>query len=362
MAAEAGKRERQKSLYDLLGIAPSANAAELRRAYRQNARLCHPDLYPGDTAAASRFIHLKKAYDLLSDHQARARYDARLRREQERRVSPARVWFSAWSAGQADPATLARLREHDRMALAASLGAPQALAKLLDDPSPAVAASVVANPAASAPLVARGAAHAHWSVRRAAAARPDCPIPSLLRLAGDRERLVRLAVARNPAAPETALGAVRTHDDHDGAIALALARHPHTPDRLLALLAAHATEATEAALVERVPASRPALEVLATRPGGTRTMTAQALVAALDLVAALGLRHALSLWDESEARARGAGFWPPEVPAAWAACLGAARAARLRGRLHTALKALAVDAALDDESLPGRRGGDTTRG
>ena len=362
MTAQAVRTTKRATLYDLLGIAPTADTADLRRAYRQCARLCHPDLYPGDPAAAERFIHLKKAYDLLSDRQARARYDARLSRERERRVSPAQVWFSAWSASNLDVATLGRLREHDRMALASSLNAPRALARLLEDPSPAVAASVVGNPAADAALVARGAAHAHWSVRRAAGARSDCPPAALLRLAGDRERLVRLAVARNPAAPGDALGAVRTHDDHDGTITLALARHAQTPDRLLAVLALNANEAAEAALVERVPPSRPALEVLATRAGGTRTMTAQALVAALDLVSGLGLRRALTLWEECEARARQGGYWPPALPAAFVECLGSQRAVRLRGRLPAALTALAVDDALAGEPPAAGRAGTAHHG
>ncbi len=341
-------KKKQETLYDLLGIAPTATSDEVRRAYRQSARRCHPDLHPEDAGAPARFIHLRKAYDLLSDTATRARYDARLMRERHRRAEPARAWFSSWNAQR--PAPLDQLAEHNRMALARSLQDTRALGALLGDPAPAVAVSVMLNPAASPGLIERGAAHHHWSVRQAAASRPDCPIQALQRLAGDPQRLVRLAVARNPAAPATALAGIRLHDDHDGALGLALARHPHAPDRLLAALAAQATETVEAALVERVPPSRPALEVLANRTDGTRPLSAQALLAALDLVAALGLRDTLQGWEEAAARARRAGFWPPEAPPAFVAVLGATRAARLRGRLEKALTALAVDAAVEGES------------
>jgi hypothetical protein len=344
------QKKQSVTLYELLGITPGADAVEVRRGYRQSVRLCHPDLYPDDPTATARFIHLKKAYDLLSDDHARARYDARLARETERRATPLRTWFAAWSTAGAGSTPLQTLGEHQRMALAGSLKDTAALERLLADPSPAVAACVLDNQWAGPALLARGAVHPHWSVRRAAAARPECPLPALQRLSGDRERLVRLAVARNPAATESVLAGVRHHDDHDGAIALALARHPRTPDRMLANLAAQATEPVEAALVERVPPSRPALEVLATRPGGTRTVTAQALVAALDLVASLGMQQAQALWAESVDRAHQAQFWPPALPVQFEECLGPARSMRLRGRLNMALATLALGLTREGET------------
>jgi hypothetical protein len=77
-----------------------------------------------------------------------------------------------------------------------------------------------------------------------------------------------------------------------------------------------------------------------------RALTAQALVAALDLAGTLGLERSLALWERQAQLARRARFWPPELPAEFITCLGQARAARVRGRLEKALRALSVDAAL----------------
>ena len=45
----------------------SANADEIRKAYRKLARKYHPDLNPGDKAAEDRFKKVQEAYDVLSD-------------------------------------------------------------------------------------------------------------------------------------------------------------------------------------------------------------------------------------------------------------------------------------------------------
>jgi DnaJ-class molecular chaperone len=47
-----------------LGVGPQASADELKTAYRQRARECHPDLNPGDPEAMNRFLALQEAYDV----------------------------------------------------------------------------------------------------------------------------------------------------------------------------------------------------------------------------------------------------------------------------------------------------------
>ncbi|MBI3128224.1 MAG: J domain-containing protein [Candidatus Tectomicrobia bacterium] len=59
-----GGSDRQKALA-LLGLAPGAERAEVRRAYRQLAFLCHPDRHPGRPEMARRFQALSEAYCLL---------------------------------------------------------------------------------------------------------------------------------------------------------------------------------------------------------------------------------------------------------------------------------------------------------
>lgn len=58
--------------YQVLGVPPTANAEQLKRAYRARARERHPD--QGGSAAA--FAELQEAYALVSDEQNRADYDA----------------------------------------------------------------------------------------------------------------------------------------------------------------------------------------------------------------------------------------------------------------------------------------------
>jgi molecular chaperone DnaJ len=61
-------------LYVVLGVAPTATTAELRRAYRRLALQHHPDR--AGPASAPTFARIAEAYGLLSDPGARAAYDA----------------------------------------------------------------------------------------------------------------------------------------------------------------------------------------------------------------------------------------------------------------------------------------------
>lgn len=63
-----------RSFYDLLGVAPSADLPAIKAAYRQLALRLHPDVNPAPDAA-QRFAAVAAAYDVLSDAAARALYD-----------------------------------------------------------------------------------------------------------------------------------------------------------------------------------------------------------------------------------------------------------------------------------------------
>lgn len=66
------------TLYELLGVAPSCTVDELRRAYRRRARELHPDITDTDTGPA--MAELNAAWKVLSDRDARSRYDEALHR------------------------------------------------------------------------------------------------------------------------------------------------------------------------------------------------------------------------------------------------------------------------------------------
>ncbi len=61
--------------YELLGVGRDASSDDLKRAYRQLAREFHPDANPNDAQAEAKFKEISEAYAVLSDDQARARYD-----------------------------------------------------------------------------------------------------------------------------------------------------------------------------------------------------------------------------------------------------------------------------------------------
>lgn len=67
------------SLYDDLGVRPTATHDEIRRAFCRQARWLHPDVNPSRTADV-RFRRLHRAYAVLRDPATRAEYDAEMRR------------------------------------------------------------------------------------------------------------------------------------------------------------------------------------------------------------------------------------------------------------------------------------------
>ena len=67
-----------RDYYEVLGVARSANADEIKRAHRKLALQYHPDRNK-DKSAASRFAEIQQAYEVLSDEDKRKRYDEFIR-------------------------------------------------------------------------------------------------------------------------------------------------------------------------------------------------------------------------------------------------------------------------------------------
>ena len=61
--------------YKTLGIAKSATADEIKKAYRKLARKLHPDLNPNDKVAEQKFKELNEANEVLSNVENRKKYD-----------------------------------------------------------------------------------------------------------------------------------------------------------------------------------------------------------------------------------------------------------------------------------------------
>lgn len=64
-----------KSLYDTLDVSSSASEAEIKKSYRKLARQYHPDVNK-DPGAEEKFKEINAAYEILSDKNKRAQYDA----------------------------------------------------------------------------------------------------------------------------------------------------------------------------------------------------------------------------------------------------------------------------------------------
>src|SRR5207247_7390089 len=62
-------------LYGILGLTPRATANEVKSAYRRLARKHHPDVSASPDSAA-RFVHISRAYEVLSSPRRRAAYDS----------------------------------------------------------------------------------------------------------------------------------------------------------------------------------------------------------------------------------------------------------------------------------------------
>lgn len=65
----------KRDYYDVLGVGKSADATEIKKAYRKLAMKYHPDKNPGDKEAEEKFKEINEAYEVLSDETKRRNYD-----------------------------------------------------------------------------------------------------------------------------------------------------------------------------------------------------------------------------------------------------------------------------------------------
>ncbi|MFO7264954.1 MAG: molecular chaperone DnaJ [Limnochordales bacterium] len=65
----------KRDYYEILGVSRDASQEEIKKAYRRLARQYHPDVNKDDPQAEEKFKEINEAYRVLSDPEARARYD-----------------------------------------------------------------------------------------------------------------------------------------------------------------------------------------------------------------------------------------------------------------------------------------------
>ncbi len=61
--------------YDVLGVARSASAGEIKKAFRQLAKKYHPDHNKTDPKAKERFAEANSAYEIIGDEDKKAKFD-----------------------------------------------------------------------------------------------------------------------------------------------------------------------------------------------------------------------------------------------------------------------------------------------
>ncbi|NQX82685.1 MAG: molecular chaperone DnaJ [Flavobacteriaceae bacterium] len=65
----------KEDYYETLGVSKSANASEIKKAYRKKAVQYHPDKNPDNKQAEEKFKSAAEAYEVLSNDEKKAKYD-----------------------------------------------------------------------------------------------------------------------------------------------------------------------------------------------------------------------------------------------------------------------------------------------
>ncbi|MDX2128139.1 MAG: molecular chaperone DnaJ [Chloroherpetonaceae bacterium] len=65
----------KRDFYEVLGVAKSAGAEDIKKAYRKLAMQYHPDRNPNNKQAEEKFKEINEAYEVLSNEEKRRRYD-----------------------------------------------------------------------------------------------------------------------------------------------------------------------------------------------------------------------------------------------------------------------------------------------
>lgn len=98
-----------KDCYKILGVSHNATAAEIKKAFRQKAKLLHPDITQGDDV---QFRELLTAYQTLSDLRSRSLFDESYSYKQytqERKKRKSEFDYKTWLLERNDDESHAKL-------------------------------------------------------------------------------------------------------------------------------------------------------------------------------------------------------------------------------------------------------------
>lgn len=98
MARRKIRYETSNDYYAFLGVAATATAEEIQRAFRSRAKQLHPDLNKErETWAKEQFQQLNEAYGILSDADSRGEYD------RQRNAASGKAWWDVPQAPRDPP-------------------------------------------------------------------------------------------------------------------------------------------------------------------------------------------------------------------------------------------------------------------
>ena len=99
--------------YQVLGVSPSASAAEIKSAYRSLVKQHHPDASESLGDDPERILEINAAWELLGDSEARQRFDAGRTQRSARATAQARASSGKRRRGAADDAEFCLLYTSD---------------------------------------------------------------------------------------------------------------------------------------------------------------------------------------------------------------------------------------------------------
>jgi len=88
----------QRDYYKILGVAKNAKPKDIKKSYRERAKIFHPDANSGSKKSENQFKVLSEAYSILSDAKKRKEYD----RKRSQQGATGRRSSKGWGSPSAD--------------------------------------------------------------------------------------------------------------------------------------------------------------------------------------------------------------------------------------------------------------------
>ncbi|XP_046880106.1 dnaJ homolog subfamily C member 4 [Hypomesus transpacificus] len=79
MLSQSSAHKTAVNYYELLGVKSNASIEEIKNAFFDKSKKCHPDSDPSNPGLHSQFVELNEAYRVLSKDLTRKEYDLRIR-------------------------------------------------------------------------------------------------------------------------------------------------------------------------------------------------------------------------------------------------------------------------------------------